>query len=110
MNTDQNKAIEYEGIFEVRVASYVLVLPKLLAPFMLPHSGRNFSHAIAFEKLEWEIMEEVKQVSKKMGGRPKKPIKRDQVMHLKCTLIDRKVIQAKAKLANMTVSDYLLTM
>lgn len=42
----------YEGIFDVEVASYVLVLPKLLAPFMLPHSGRNFSHAIAFEKLE----------------------------------------------------------
>jgi len=55
-------------------------------------------------------MEEVKQVSKKKGGRPKKAIKRDQVLHLKCTLIDRKVIQAKANLANMTVSDYLLAM
>ena len=55
-------------------------------------------------------MEEVKQVSKKKGGRPKKAIKRDQVLHLKCTLIDRKVIQAKANLANMPVSDYLLAM
>ena len=46
------KAVGYEGIFDALVASYVLVKPKLLPPFMLPHSGRNFSHAIAFEKLE----------------------------------------------------------
>jgi len=55
-------------------------------------------------------MEEIKQFTKKKGGRPKKDIKRDQVLHLKCTLIDRKVILAKAKLANLSVSDFLLKM
>lgn len=55
-------------------------------------------------------MEEVKQINKKKGGRPKKDIKRDQILHLKCTLSDRKIIQEKAKLANLTVSDFLRDM
>ena len=44
------------------------------------------------------------------GGRPKKPLKKDQLLQLKCTLVDRKVIQAKAKLANLSVSEYLREM
>lgn len=55
-------------------------------------------------------MEEIKQFAKKRGGRPKKDIKRDQVLHLKCTLFERKAIQGKAKLANLSVSEYLREM
>lgn len=41
------------------------------------------------------------------GGRPKKGIKRDQLLAVKCTLIERKVIEAKAKSMLLTVSEYL---
>jgi len=55
-------------------------------------------------------MEEIKPYLKSKGGRPKKPLKRDQLLQLKCTLVDRKIIQAKAKLANLSVSEYLREM
>ena len=55
-------------------------------------------------------MEEVKTIAKNKGGRPKKVIKKDQLLNLKCTLIDRRVIKAKAKQANLSVSEYLLKM
>lgn len=41
------------------------------------------------------------------GGRPKKAIKCDQKLTLMCTLIERKVIEAKTRLASLTVSEYL---
>lgn len=52
-------------------------------------------------------MEEVKTFIKGKGGRPKKALKKDQLLQTKCTLVDKKVIQAKAKLVNLTVSEYL---
>lgn len=44
---------------------------------------------------------------KNRGGRPKKVIKRDQLMAIKCTLYERKIIETKAKKVNLTVSEYL---
>lgn len=44
---------------------------------------------------------------KKKGGRPKKPVKKDQLMAIKCTSEERGVIEEKAKSANLTVSEYL---
>jgi hypothetical protein len=44
------------------------------------------------------------------GGRPKKAVKKDQLLGLKCSLFERKVIQAKAKLAKLTVSEYIRAM
>ena len=41
------------------------------------------------------------------GGRPLKSVKRDQLIALKCTLYEKKVIASKAKLANLTISEYL---
>lgn len=41
------------------------------------------------------------------GGRPKKGIKQDQLLAVKCTLIERKVIEAKAKSVLLSVSEYL---
>ena len=52
-------------------------------------------------------MEQQNETKKNKGGRPKKVIKRDQLMAIKCTLYERKIIEAKAKKSNLTVSEYL---
>lgn len=52
-------------------------------------------------------MEEQNVITKNKGGRPKKAVKRDQLMAIKCTLYERKVIEARAKSANLSVSEYL---
>lgn len=52
-------------------------------------------------------MEEQNDTNKSNGGRPKKTVKRDQLMAIKCTLYERKIIEAKAKKTNLTVSEYL---
>ena len=52
-------------------------------------------------------MEQQNEAKKNTGGRPKKAIKRDQLMAIKCTLYERKIIEAKAKKASITVSEYL---
>lgn len=41
------------------------------------------------------------------GGRPKKAVKRDQLMAFKCTLYERKIIEAKAKTCELLVSEYI---
>jgi len=52
-------------------------------------------------------MEQPRKHSKRKGGRPKKAVKRDQLLGVKCTLIERRAIEAKAKSVQMTVSEYL---
>jgi hypothetical protein len=52
-------------------------------------------------------MEPNDETKKNRGGRPKKVVKRDQLLAIKCTLFERKTIEAKAKNANLTVSEYL---
>jgi hypothetical protein len=52
-------------------------------------------------------MEEQKAGSKNKGGRPVKTVKRNQLMAIKCTLSERKVIESRAKSARLTVSEYL---
>jgi hypothetical protein len=44
------------------------------------------------------------------GGRPKKDIKCDQKLTVMCTLIERKDIEAKAKVALLSVSEFLRTL
>jgi hypothetical protein len=44
------------------------------------------------------------------GGRPKKAVKRDQLLGVKCTLIERTTIVYKAKSVSLSVSEYLRTM
>ncbi len=41
------------------------------------------------------------------GGRPKKAVKQNQLLAMRCTLIEKKVIQHKAKESGRTVSEYL---
>ena len=47
---------------------------------------------------------------KRSGGRPKKAVKRDQLLGVKCTLLERTAIEQKAKSFALTVSDFLRTM
>jgi hypothetical protein len=46
-------------------------------------------------------------VKKNKGGRPKKAVKKDQLLGVKCSLIERKAIEAKARLAGLSISEYL---
>jgi hypothetical protein len=41
------------------------------------------------------------------GGRPRKKIKKECYITIKCTLYDKKVIEAKARSVNMNTSEYL---
>jgi hypothetical protein len=41
------------------------------------------------------------------GGRPIKPVKRNQLLGVKCSILEKKTIQAKAKYAGLTVSEFL---
>ena len=46
---------------------------------------------------------------KRRGGRPKKLVKRDQLLGVKCTLLERTTIEQIAKSFALTVSDFLRT-
>ena len=46
-------------------------------------------------------------IKNKKGGRPKKAIKKDQLLGVKCSLLERKVIEYKARENNLSVSEYL---
>lgn len=48
-----------------------------------------------------------KLITKNRGGRPKKAIKKDQLLGVKCSLLERKVIEYKARENNLSVSEYL---
>jgi hypothetical protein len=52
-------------------------------------------------------MQQLTNHSKKKGGRPKKAVKMDQLLGVKCSLIERKAIEARAKSVNLSVSEYL---
>lgn len=41
------------------------------------------------------------------GGRPRKKLKRDVYITIKCTLIEKKVIETKAKAVHLNTSEYL---
>lgn len=49
----------------------------------------------------------IKIITNKKGGRPTKAVKKDQLLGVKCSLIERKVIENKASLSNTSVSEYL---
>jgi hypothetical protein len=52
-------------------------------------------------------MEQQNLRTKNKGGRPKKAVKKDQLLAIKCSLYERRVIEGKAKSANLSVSEYL---
>lgn len=53
---------------------------------------------------------EAKEKTRNKGGRPKKAIRRDEQLAVMCTIIERKAIEHKAKLANLSVSEFLRTL
>ena len=53
------------------------------------------------------MTEEKKTYTRNKGGRPQKAVKKDQILSVKCSFMERKTIRAKANLANRTVSEYL---
>jgi len=55
-------------------------------------------------------MEEQRTVTRNKGGRPKKAVKKDQILAVKCSLFERRAIEARAKSTNLTVSEYLREM
>ena len=50
---------------------------------------------------------ETKTTKRNKGGRPIKAIKRNRFLGVKCTLVEKKTIEAKAKYSGLTVSEYL---
>lgn len=44
------------------------------------------------------------------GGRPKKDIRRDQQLAVMCTMTERKVIMAKARITGVSISEFLRTL
>lgn len=52
-------------------------------------------------------MEREKKSQAHKGGRPAKAVKRDQHLAVKCSLLERKIIERKARLIQLTVSEYL---
>jgi hypothetical protein len=55
-------------------------------------------------------VEAIRNDKRKKGGRPKKAVKKDQLLGVKCSLIERKAIEGNAKLAGLSVSEYLREM
>jgi hypothetical protein len=55
-------------------------------------------------------MEDQKQITRNKGGRPKKAVKKDQLLAVKCTLFERRAIEARAKSTGLTNSEYLREM
>jgi len=47
---------------------------------------------------------------KNKGGRPKTAVKKDQLLGVKCSLLERKAIEALAKSVDLSVSEYLRKM
>ncbi|RYZ24816.1 MAG: mobilization protein [Chitinophagaceae bacterium] len=55
------------------------------------------------------MMEGKSDGKKGRGGRPKKLVKRDHLLGIKCTLLERTTIEQKAKMYALTVSDFMRT-
>jgi hypothetical protein len=56
------------------------------------------------------MITEVTEKIRSKGGRPKKIIRRDEQLAVMCTLVERKVIEYKAKTSNVSISEYLRTL
>jgi hypothetical protein len=52
-------------------------------------------------------MQAQKKQTASKGGRPKKAVKKIHALTVKCNIIERKVIERKAKDAGLTISEYL---
>lgn len=56
------------------------------------------------------MISETKNINKRKGGRPKQTVCRSQQLAVMCTLIERKIIEYKAKTSDMSISEFLRTL
>jgi hypothetical protein len=77
---------------------------------MLRIQGGGFPHASHSKNAADSTMDQHTNARKKKGGRPRKAVKMDQLLGVKCSLIERKAIEARAKSVNLSVSEYLRKM
>jgi hypothetical protein len=54
-----------------------------------------------------QVEDSKKTTAKNKGGRPSKAIKRDRLIGVKCTLLEKRTIEAKAKYSGQSVSVFL---
>jgi methyl coenzyme M reductase subunit C-like uncharacterized protein (methanogenesis marker protein 7) len=52
-------------------------------------------------------MEAIKQVRKNKAGRPKKAIKQNHFIGVKCSLVEKTILRQKAKAAGLKLSEFL---
>lgn len=50
---------------------------------------------------------ETKSPNRNKGGRPAKAVKRNKLLGVKCTLVEKRTIEAKARYSGVSVSEYL---
>jgi hypothetical protein len=55
-------------------------------------------------------MNEIKKQGKHAGGRPKKLVRKDQQLAVMCNMVERKYIEAQARQAYLSVSEFLRTL
>jgi hypothetical protein len=56
------------------------------------------------------MVKEQNDYTKRKGGRPRKAVKKNQLLGVKCSLIERRAIEIKAKSAGLSISEYLRQM
>ena len=56
------------------------------------------------------MITEVNGKTRNKGCRPKKNIRRDEQLAVMCTLVERKAIEYKARVSNMSISEFLRTL
>lgn len=74
---------------------------------MMAGEKKGYLLLIGTETINNCVMEGKREVKKGRGGRPKKAVKRDQLLGVKCTLLERTTIEQKAALYALTLSDFM---
>ncbi len=77
---------------------------------MLRIQGDGFPHASHSENPADSTMLQQINHTRNKGGRPKKAVRKDQLLGVKCSLVERKAIEVRAKSVNLSVSEYLRKM
>lgn len=86
--------------------------------FMLTHSKNRLgtseieeqNYLKSNKEIKMETNSEEKKSEKNLGGRPKKNIRKEKLIAFKCTLMERKLIEANAKKFFLPLSEYIRQM
>ncbi len=77
---------------------------------MLRIQGDGFPHASHSENPADSTMLQQINHKRNKGGRPKKAVRKDQLLGVKCSLVERKAIEVRANSVSLSVSEYLRKM